>query len=137
MTLLMGTVIQKILLRRWLKRQNGIKTLADLNERFIKIPPDLTNRKGISRTIDELKPRLVIITADLTMETEVEFPGIAPLYRPDYMQQNPSLFVRASMSIPCFFSPLKISNIPPEAEAKKNWEEIRKQIISLNNLMSF
>ena len=103
---------------------NGIKTLADLNERFIKIPADLFIREGISRTIDELKPRLVIITADLTTETKVEFPGMAALYWSDYMQQNPALYVRASMSIPYFFSPLKISNIPEGAEAKKNWEEM-------------
>ena len=104
--------------------ENGISTLADLNERFIKVPADLFIREGISKTIDELKPRLVIISADLTTETKVEFPGMATLYWADYEHQNPALYVRASMSIPYFFSPLRISNIPEGAEAKKNWEEL-------------
>jgi NTE family protein len=110
----------------WLTKflnDNGIKTLADLNNQFVKRPPDLVIREGISKTTDGLQPRLAIISADLTTETKVEFPRMASLYwaKPD--QQNPALYVRASMSIPYFFSPVQISNIPGGAEAKKNWAD--------------
>lgn len=109
----------------WLTKflnDNGIKTLADLNNHFVKLPPDLVIREGISKTIDGLQPRLAIITADLTTETKVEFPRMASLYWANPYQENPALYVRASMSIPYFFCPVRISNIPGGPEAKKNWQ---------------
>lgn len=102
---------------------NGIKTLSDLNDRFVKIPPDIIIRDGISKTIDELKPRLAIISSDLTTETKVEFPRMASLYSVNPDKDNPAIYVRASMSIPYFFVPLRIAGIPQGDEAKKNWEE--------------
>lgn len=101
---------------------NGIKTLADLKTQFVKRPPDLIIRDGILKTTDGLQPRLAIISADLTTETKVEFPGMASLYWADPDQENPALYVRASMSIPYFFSPVRIGNIPGGPEAQKNWE---------------
>ncbi len=112
---------------KWLTQflnDNGIKTVADLNDRFIKLPNDLAIREGITKTTDGLKPRLAIISADLTTETKVEFPAMASLYWAKPEEENPALFVRASMSIPYFFSPLQISNIPEGQEAKKNWEAL-------------
>jgi NTE family protein len=112
---------------KWLSdflKDNGIKTMADLNAEFQKLPPDLVIREGISRTIVGLEPRLVIISADLTTETKVEFPRMASLYWANPVMENPAIYVRASMSIPYFFSPLRISNIPDGPEAKKNWEDV-------------
>jgi len=100
---------------------NGIKSVADLNAHFVKLPSDLVIRPGIPKTLDGLKPRLAIISADLTTETKVEFPRMASLYWSDPESENPSLFVRASMSIPYFFSPLQIGDIPQGPEAKQNW----------------
>jgi len=105
-------------------QDNGIKTLADLQQKFIQLPPDLIIRQGITRTTDGLKPRLAIIAADLTTETKVEFPGMAGLYWSKPEKENPALYVRASMSIPYFFSPLRITDIPNGGDAKKNWEEL-------------
>lgn len=104
-------------------KNNGIKTLADLKTNFMKVPDDLAVREGVEKTIDGLKPRLAIITADLTTETKVEFPKMAGLYWANPDNVNPAYYVRASMSIPYFFSPLRIGNIPKGPEAKKNWEE--------------
>jgi len=110
----------------WLKgflKDNGIETLNDLREHFEKLPADLVIREGIPRTIEGLQPRIAIISADLTTETKVEFPRMANLYWANPDNENPALYVRASMSIPYFFSPLRIENIPNSQEAKKNWED--------------
>ena len=100
---------------------NGINSVADLNEHFAKLPADLIIRQGIQKTLDGLKPRIAIISADLTTETKVEFPRMASLYWSNPESENPALFVRASMSIPYFFSPLQIDNIPQGPDAQKNW----------------
>jgi len=100
---------------------NGIKSVADLNATFEKIPSDLIIRAGIQKTLDGLKPRIAIISADLTTETKVEFPRMASLYWSDPESENPALFVRASMSIPYFFCPLQIGDIPQGPEAQQNW----------------
>jgi len=110
----------------WLAKfleNNGIKSVADLNEHFAKLPADLIIRPGIQKTLDGLKPRMAIISADLTTETKVEFPRMASLYWSNPESENPALFVRASMSIPYFFSPLQIDNIPQGPDAQNNWVE--------------
>lgn len=104
--------------------KNEVKTLADLKNGFMKVPDDLMVRPGIERTLDGLQPRLAIITADLTTETKVEFPRMAGLYWANPDKENPAIYARASMSIPYFFSPLHLQNIPQGPEAKKNWEEL-------------
>ena len=112
---------------KWLTeylKNNGIETTSDLYAAFRKLPAGLVVRDGISRTIDGLEPRLAIITTDLTTETEVEFPKMASLYWASPDNESPAIFVRASMSIPYFFSPLRICDIPQGPEAKKNWEEL-------------
>ncbi|HEY3390319.1 MAG TPA: patatin-like phospholipase family protein [Prolixibacteraceae bacterium] len=102
---------------------NGVKSVADLEGHFAKLPSDMVIREGIPKTLDGLQPRLAIISADLTTETKVEFPRMANLYWSDPESKNPALFVRASMSIPYFFSPLRIENIPQGLSAKLLWEE--------------
>jgi len=112
--------------QNWLAKfleNNGIKSVADLNEHFAKLPADLIIRPGIQKTLDGLKPRMAIISADLTTETKVEFPRMASLYWSNPESENPALFVRASMSIPYFFSPLQIDNIPQGPDAQNNWVE--------------
>ncbi len=101
---------------------NGIKTMADLNAHFAKLPPDMVIRKDIPKTLDGLQPRLAIISADLTTETKVEFPKMSNLYWANPDEANPAIFVRASMSIPYFFSPVQINDIPQGSEAQQNWE---------------
>lgn len=103
---------------------HGIKTLTDLNNQFVRLPSDLIIREGVDKNLDGLQSRLAIIAADLTTETKVEFPRMASLYWSNPYQQNPAMFVRASMSIPYFFRPVCITGIPEGPEAKKNWEEM-------------
>lgn len=111
---------------RWLSdilKNNGISTTRDLSDKFGKVPEGLKIRQGVDRSIEGLNPRFAVITADLTTETKVEFPKMRALYWKNADEINPALFVRASMSVPYFFKPLEIKDIPKGDVAIKNWEE--------------
>jgi len=70
----------------------------------------------------KINPKFVIISSDITTNTKVEFPKMAHLYWNDTNSINPADFVRASMSVPYFFTPFKIKNIPNNNKNKdKNW----------------
>jgi NTE family protein len=97
-------------------------TLARLEDTFGKVPGNLVIREGVDKTTEGLKPRLAIITADLTTETKVEFPKMASLYWEDPAIIHPAKYVRASMSIPYFFEPFTIDKIPQGEEAARRWE---------------
>lgn len=109
---------------KWLSKflkKNGISSQTDLDKSFGKLPGNLVIRQGVNKTLEGLQSKVAIIAADLTTETKVEFPRMASLYWSQTEKINPALYVRASMSIPYFFSPLKIGNIPQGQIAKKNW----------------
>ena len=103
--------------------KNHIKTTADLKMQR-SIIPTLYCRDG--RSTEGLVPRLVMITADVTTQTKVQFPEMASLYWKDPDNVIPSIYLRASMSIPLFFYPVIIDNIPQGENAKKNWEDTVK-----------
>lgn len=105
-------------------KKNGVKNVADLDKNFGTVPAGLKIREGIGRTIDGLKPRFTVIAADLSTETKVEFPRMAPLYWEDFESVNPAIFVRASMSVPYFFSPLIIKDVPQGEQAMRNWKAL-------------
>lgn len=112
----------------WLKKllvEEGIVDLASLMKRMKTVPNGLKLRSGekFDKPAEDFF-RLAIIAADVTTETKVEFPRMAKLYWEDVDKVNPALFVRASMSIPYFFHPLKIKRIPKGPEAEKLWEEL-------------
>ncbi|HKJ80093.1 MAG TPA: patatin-like phospholipase family protein [Prolixibacteraceae bacterium] len=91
-----------------------IKTIADLNEKRGKeyFPEGLKNRVTGEPLTDE-KAQIYIIAADVTTQTKVQFPKMAGLYWGDKMrEQSPAKLVRASMSVPFFFVPFEIDNIP-------------------------
>jgi NTE family protein len=107
-------------------KDNNIFTTRDLYDRFGKVPAGLKIRAGVNRDIAGLNPRFAVISADLTTETKVEFPRMRSLYwtKPDEI--NPAVFVRASMSVPYFFTPLVVSDIPQGPEAITNWDTLVK-----------
>lgn len=106
----------------WLKdileRQN-IYTSKDLQGLMHRMPEGIRHRI----TDRSYKPdhKLALVASDVTTGTKVEFPAMADLYweKPD--EVHPALFVRASMSIPLFFHPLRIENIPSSAERQERW----------------
>ena len=98
-----------------------IHSLYDLNERRSKLPK-LKNL--VSENYEFHKPGLAIITSEITTHSKVEFPKMHELYWHESENINPSKYVRASMSIPFFFYPFTVKNIP-NAKNKKDikWEE--------------
>ncbi|WP_291142590.1 patatin-like phospholipase family protein [Flavobacterium sp. UBA7680] len=66
---------------------------------------------------------IAIITADITTESKIIFPKMIDLFYSNPDVQNPADFVRASMSIPLFFTPFRIKNIPGGIEAWNKWNE--------------
>ena len=101
--------------------KNGITTTIDLLEYRSKFPV-LHCRDG--RKADDLKPKLVMITSDVTTQTKVQFPEMAPLYWKDVNAVRPSKYLRASMSIPMFFYPVVVEDLPTGPEAKSRWAEM-------------
>lgn len=87
----------------------GIKNMTDL-ENLRKVVPkliDRTDKQELQRTAG-----LKIITSDITSKSKATFPEMAELYWADPKTVNPAKFVRASMSIPFFFHPFQVDNIP-------------------------
>ncbi len=104
----------------------GVRTNADLLNRLRTVPRGLRLRAG--RTDADLKGddtygRLIMVAADITTETKVEFPRMAELYwgKPD--EVNPACFARASMSIPFFFHPFRVNHCPQD---KTKWKELAR-----------
>jgi len=112
----------------WLHKllaDSGINTLHDLDLRLSTPPKGLRLRDGTEFTdVNRPAGRLVIVATDITTETRVEFPEMAKLYWADPLSKSPALFARASMSVPLFFEPLRVNNIPKGDKAKNNWEEL-------------
>ena len=110
----------------WLEenlKASGVSTLKDLKHRINYLPDGLQNRTT-SKRVTRLECELALVTADITTETKVVFPEMAPLYwaKPDNV--NPALFVRASMSIPLFFQPFQASGLTRIPGYKKKWKEL-------------
>lgn len=102
--------------------KNGIKSTKDLQEYRSKFPV-MHCRDG--HKADDLKPKLVIITSDVTTQTKAQFPEMAPLYWKNPDSVPPAKYLRASMSIPLFFYPVMVAeDLPTGPEAKARWEEM-------------
>ena len=80
--------------------------LLDLRE---KLPEGIRFRESQDKF--EAKPRLIIVTSDLTTQSKVHFPEMADLYWKNPGEEHPAKYVRASMSIPLFFDPFEITDI--------------------------
>jgi NTE family protein len=110
----------------WIKEnlgKNGINNTKDLVE-YRKFKPSLSCRDG--RPADDLQPKLVMIASDVTTQTKVQFPEMASLYWKDPDKENPSVYVRASMSIPVFFYPVVAREIPNDAASRARWADMVK-----------
>lgn len=112
---------------QWLMGQlrvAGIQTNADLTKKLQTVPSGLrlrNDRSDVSFSDDDKYGRLVMVAADITTETKVEFPRMAKLYWTNPHGVDPADFARASMSIPFFFHPFRVENCPQD---KKAWEDL-------------
>jgi NTE family protein len=111
--------------REWLSEileREGVGTTQKLRERMATIPPGLRTRDG--QALNEVNPYLALVAADVSTQTKVEFPTMSPLYWRNPDTVDPALYVRASMSIPYFFYPLRIEDVPQGNEARDRWERL-------------
>ncbi len=103
-------------------RRAGIETTGQMKDRMWPTDVKLSLRDGTPLDRRHLKPTLAVVASDLTTQSRVVLPRMAPLYWDDPDSINPALFVRASVSIPFFFKPLRIDNLPSGSEAEANWK---------------
>ena len=92
----------------------NIKTINQLMEwRTSKFFPKGLKHRITGVEIPDTEANLYIIAADLTTQTKVLFPKMGHLYWGDKMGEiSPAKMVRASMSVPFFFVPFMVDNIP-------------------------
>ncbi len=104
---------------------NSITTIGELQEKRSKdyFPKGLRHR--VTGPIDDKRALIHIITADITTQTKVQFPMMTQLYwGDDYRNQSAARMVRASMSVPFFFVPFEIDNIPNAGQpANETWKK--------------
>ena len=92
-------------------KKAGIISLIDLKN-LRKILPQGLKYVVTGEEVTDAVAKLAIITSDITTHTKVEFPRMAELYWADPNSISPAKLIRASMSIPFFFEPFEIVNIP-------------------------
>jgi len=102
-----------------------ITTTKQLQEKMA-LPADLYVRDGNKTPYDPQGGResLVLIAADLTTESKIEFPRMASLFWENPDEVNPAEFARASMSVPMFFQPFVVEDIPHGLEAATRWKDM-------------
>lgn len=110
---------------RWLAgllEAAGVATLDQLESRLATRPPGLAHREhGPFAEGEAPSGRLVIVAADITTETRVELPRMAALYWDAPGARSPAVLARASMAIPLFFEPLRVTGLPRDAAAARRW----------------
>lgn len=106
-----------------LKSQN-IENTQDLYNKRTKLPEGMRLREGIEGSIEDIKTRLVFITTEITTESRIQFPEMNILFWQDPKNVNPAAYVRASMSIPGFFHPFRVSmNQEFKTQICEEWRE--------------
>lgn len=109
--------------KQWLHNllvQAETPTIATLLDRRRQVPAGGLKRRmratGGSIKLEPYAPndlcRLAVVAADITTQTKVIFPEMAPLYWANWQEVSPAELVRASMSVPFFFAPYCIENLP-------------------------
>ncbi len=106
------------------KADTHINTLQELENLRRNSTPKLRQRTS-DKYLDNMEPKLAIITSEITTHSKIEFPAMAELYWKEPNKLNPAVLVRASMSIPFFFEPLVVRDIPNKgAQADERWDEL-------------
>lgn len=115
----------------------GVPTNAKLAQRMATVPAGFRHRSGEPLPFQGTGARLALVSADVSTETKVEFPKMAPMYWPDPDKADPALFVRASMSIPFFFYPLRVGGLPQIPQVKEHWEALANYTGDLPDMATF
>ncbi len=106
----------------WIKKQlrnNGVKTVTDLNNKAAAPVPGLYLRADNEEQLNGLHGDVTFITSELVSQNKIQFPEMWDLFRKNIDDLQPAGFIRASMSIPVFFESYFINNIPFEDDTIK------------------
>jgi NTE family protein len=113
----------------WITRElklNNIHTLKDLQELREQLPMGLRDVRN-DKKVKNIEAKLAIIASDVTTHSKVEFPRMTELYWSDPESVSPAKLVRASMSVPFFFDPFEVQNLPNAGnEQDEKWIEYAK-----------
>ncbi len=101
-------------------RRRGVETVEQLQAQMV-TPPLIDRGTGKPLQSVETRASIGIVAADITTESKVVFPRMAELYWSDWQGMNPAELVRASMSIPGFFVPYRVSGIPQGPGPRARW----------------
>ena len=107
----------------WIKQmleKHGIQNTEDLQNHRNTIAEKLKLKEGVEGN-KIFTSKIAIITSDITTQTKVEFPLYKDLYFKNSNQVSPSKYVRATMSIPIFFKPYNVDDLPKNQETL--WKE--------------
>jgi NTE family protein len=105
-----------------------IKTMEQLlGLRTRKNFPDSMVHRITRQPIPDEIASIAIITSEITTQTKVNFPEMMHLYFKDPQNLNPAILVRTSMSVPLFFVPYEVENIP-NAGQKEDPEWVDKAV---------
>jgi NTE family protein len=102
----------------WVKNildTHQIHTTSDLQNHRNTVASQLKLKEGVTgNTV--FSSKIAIIASDVTTQTKVEFPLHKELYFKNSDEVSPSKYVRATMSIPLFFKPFTVQNLPTNQE---------------------
>ncbi len=105
----------------------NIETMGALMHQRTLLPNGLKNVAKNDEPITEIEAKLAIITSDVTTHTKAEFPRMSKLYWSNPTSISPAELVRASMSIPFFFEPYEVQNIPNKGTLNdSSWYELAR-----------
>lgn len=103
---------------KWMEdilQRNHVATSADLQAAMkqrtdgLSLRPERMAQNIEGDNTDVAAPFLTIVASDITTQTKVEFPLQAKDYWQDPNTVSPADYVRASMAIPIFFEPFKVT----------------------------
>lgn len=102
-----------------------ITTTEDLLNRRKELPAPMFFRgeEGPRPIENPAPPKTVIIAAEISTESRIKFPEMRGLFWDDADQVHPADYVRASMSIPGFFHPMRVPISPKTEALMERWDE--------------
>jgi NTE family protein len=110
-----------------------IHSLADLDEQLAIAPRGIAHQKG-EASIDLWRPKLAVVTTELSSGRKVVFPRHANLFYSTPNKASPADFVRASMSVPYFFEPFRIDPIPQSPAIDAAWDDFLDSSVTPGSL---
>jgi NTE family protein len=108
----------------WIKselRKSGVETIEDIYDKQNAIQKAV-KRRGSKEKLSG--PKMAIITSDVTTHSKIELPKMDVLFWKEVGNYHPAELVRASMSIPFFFFPFTVTNVPHAGQVNDpNWDK--------------